>query len=104
MCIIPSITSCVQTGGSLAAVQLPLLYLEVGTGPLQTSMASKFSEELQHGLRAPCATASGNTDGQPFFDTSAAASVPGLHSHHLSLNQDRYMDMQKTSHEHYKRL
>lgn len=77
--------SGVQTRGSLAAVQLPFLDLEVRTGPLQTSVAPQFSEEMQHGPLASCATASSRGTAPhrgPFSDADTAASAAGPRCHH----------------------
>lgn len=79
--------SGVQTRGSLAAVQLPFLDLEVGTGPLQTSMAPQFSEELQDGSLASCSAGSMRGSATPRWgplsNTDTAASVPRPRPHHL---------------------
>lgn len=79
-------TSGVQTRGPLTAVQLPFLDLEVGTGPLQTSMAPQFSEELQHRPLASCRIRGTPAPHQgPFSNTNTAASAPGPRSHHFDL-------------------
>lgn len=67
-----SVTSGVQTGGSLAAVQLPLLDFEVRTGPFQAGVAPQFCEELLHGpLVGPTAAHRGSRF--PYTDAAAAA-------------------------------
>lgn len=48
---VPQLTSRVQTGCPLAGLQLPLLDLEVGAGPVQAGMAAQAGEELQNGTR-----------------------------------------------------
>lgn len=78
-----SVTSGVQAGGSLAAVQLPLLDFEVRTGPFQARMAPQLCEELLHGaLVGP--TAAHRRSTFPYTGGAAAAattatstSVPG---------------------------
>lgn len=69
-----SVTSGVQTGGSLAAVQLPLLDFEVRTGPFQACVAPQFCEELLHGpLAGP--TAAHRSSHFPHADAAAATSA-----------------------------
>lgn len=46
------LTSRVQTGRSLAGLQLPFLDLEVGAGSIQAGMAAQPSEELQNSSRS----------------------------------------------------
>lgn len=68
------VTSGVQTGGSLAAVQLPLLDLEVRTGPFQACVAPQFGEELLHGpLIGPAAAH--RCSHFPYTDAAAAAAA-----------------------------
>lgn len=97
MCHKGSVTSGVQTRGSLAAVQLPFLDLEIWAGPLKTSMATQFSEELQHGPLACCAAASRRgtaTHRNPFTNTDTAAPAP--EPHHLDLSRERNVVRKKT--------
>lgn len=83
------VTSGVQTGGSLAAVQLPLLDLEVGTGPLQAGVAPQLGEELLHGPLVGRGAAAPSRSPFPYDATAAAASasVPRSRSHHLDPRQ-----------------
>lgn len=68
-----SVTSGVQTGGSLAAVKLPLLDFEVRTRPFQACVASQFCEKLLHGaLTGPTAA----QRSSHFPHTNAAAAAP----------------------------
>lgn len=93
---VSEMTSCVQTGCSLAAVQLPLFYFEVGAGPLQTSMAPKFGEKLQDGPRTSRNATGGAHTTVPHHwrclsYADIAAPVPGPRSHHLNLSRDTEM-------------
>lgn len=78
-----SVTSGVQAGGSLAAVQLPLLDFKVRAGAFQACVAPQFSEELLHGALVG-STAAHRRSNFPYTDAAAAAattassaSVPG---------------------------